>query len=222
MRFEIEDGILTEYDGSEEHVVIPDSVIRIDDNVFEGHTEIRTVVFPEGLQEIGDSAFTGCTALESIELPDSVTLIDSLAFYECCALRSVRLPRDLEEISDQVFMETDISTIELPEGLRYIGDGAFAGCKKLKSVHIPDSVEKIDVLAFGYMSNWDTDSEKIEGFELHGRLNGPARSYAHEYEQVFVPDDGDLSDLPEFEIRNGVLVSYNGSEETVVIPDTVT
>ena len=73
MEFEIENGVLVRYRGEEEHVVIPDGVSKIADEVFKDCMEIKSVVFPEGLEEIGESAFEGCSALKSVTLPDSVT-----------------------------------------------------------------------------------------------------------------------------------------------------
>ena len=221
MSFTIENGVITQYSGSETHLIIPDGVIRIDDNVFEGHTEIQTVTFPESLTEIGNEAFMGCSSLKSIELSDNVTSIGSRAFYQCHSLEKVRLSKNLTKIPDQCFMETAISSIDLHEGITVIDNGAFAGCHNLKCVTVPDSVEEINVLAFGFDSNWDTRSKRIEDFELRGSIHSAARKYAHKYELRFVPI-GEETDLPEFEIKDGVLICYNGSSEHVNIPREVT
>ena len=221
MDFVIEDGILIRYNGSDEHVVIPDGVTEIGERAFAENTTLRSVVIPNSVTEIGKEAFNACTALESVEIPDSVTDVGSGAFYECRALKKVRLSKNMTEISDRCFMETAIDSIELHEGIDCIGNGAFASCHNLKSVTVPDSVEEIDVFAFGYDSNWDEKSDRIEGFVLRGSIDSPARFYAHEYDLTFVPV-GDVRELPEFEIEDGVLVCYNGSSDIVRIPREVT
>ena len=76
MEFEIENGVLVRYRGEEEHVVIPDGVSKIADEVFKDCTEIKSVVFPEGLEEIGESAFEACTALTEAKLPDGVDMME--------------------------------------------------------------------------------------------------------------------------------------------------
>ena len=61
--FEIENGVLKEYKGTDSEVTIPDSVT-----------------------EIGSYAFYGCTSLTSITIPDSVTVIGDGAFENCESL----------------------------------------------------------------------------------------------------------------------------------------
>lgn len=56
-------------------IVVPDTynslpVTGIDANAFEGNTNIKTVVLPETIVSVGANAFNGCTALESVECAD--------------------------------------------------------------------------------------------------------------------------------------------------------
>ena len=55
--FVIKNVVLEKYEGTDAHVVIPDSVTSI-----------------------GDSAFWGCSSLTSVTIPDSVTSIGDWAF----------------------------------------------------------------------------------------------------------------------------------------------
>ena len=131
----IQDGVLRKYIGSEEKIIIPDGVTKIDYWAFGNYDAEKTespcpnlkeIVLPETVREIAPYAFYHCETLRKINLPSSLKLIGAEAFYNC---------RNLEEII-------------IPEGVAEISFGAFAGCYSLKKIHIPDSVEKIVSKAF--------------------------------------------------------------------------
>lgn len=64
-------------------------VIKINDNVFAGNTNLTAVTLPDGLVEIGNYAFSGCKNLESVTLPESLTTLGDFAFSECKALKDI-------------------------------------------------------------------------------------------------------------------------------------
>ena len=66
--FEIENGVLKKYSGTEKNVIIPD-----------------------GVTGIGDSAFAYCRDITNIMIPDSVTSIGERAFQNCSNLISLRI-----------------------------------------------------------------------------------------------------------------------------------
>ena len=61
--FEIVNGVLKKFNGSDENVVIPSSVKHIGEMAFMGSTGLKSVALPEGLLSIGYWAFTDCTFL---------------------------------------------------------------------------------------------------------------------------------------------------------------
>ena len=65
------------------HVVIPDSIESIGDNVFEDCLKLTSVAIPDSVTDIGAWAFAGCTNLERIVIPGSVTSIGNGAFWNC-------------------------------------------------------------------------------------------------------------------------------------------
>ena len=58
-------------------------VIKINDNVFAGNTNLTAVTLPAGLVEIGNDAFSGCKNLESVTLPESLKTFGYNAFEAC-------------------------------------------------------------------------------------------------------------------------------------------
>lgn len=112
IEFNIEDGVLVKYDGT-------DSVVTI----------------PEGVEKIGERAFCGNKKVVELIMPDSVVSIEEDAFEKCIKLKTVKFSGKLERIERSAFRKCKALTeAVLPETLSYIGDSAFAGCAKLKVI----------------------------------------------------------------------------------------
>lgn len=88
MDFYIENGELKriELDLEDTHVIIPDSVTRIGENVFRWCQNLTNVIIPNGVTSIGHEAFQGCTSLTDITIPDSVTSFGERVFQNCINL----------------------------------------------------------------------------------------------------------------------------------------
>ena len=113
-KFEIVgNGILVRYNGSDEDVVIPESVKVIGEDVFAYHSEILSVTVPANVNEICGGAFYKCSGLSKIELPDSVAAVDTGAFTGCTALK----------------------TVTAGTGMKYISDFAFRDCSELSAFY---------------------------------------------------------------------------------------
>lgn len=93
-------------------VVVGDAVEGIDENTFEGCSDLASVTIGKSVTTIGYSAFCGCSSLVRIEIPDAVVSIGGFAFYECISLES----------------------IVIGEKVAHIGAMAFSYCNKLKMI----------------------------------------------------------------------------------------
>ena len=104
--FYVINGYLTQYLGEGGDVVIPDSVVYINDYAFCycGDT-LTSVTFPAGLEHISCRAFDRCTGLTALELPDTVISIGSGAFRRCADLISVTIPDSVIRIEKDAFFE---------------------------------------------------------------------------------------------------------------------
>lgn len=67
--FIIRGGILERYNGNGTDVVIPNSVIEIDNNAFILCEFLEKVKFSDALERIGHSAFYGCRLLKKLHCP---------------------------------------------------------------------------------------------------------------------------------------------------------
>ncbi len=154
-------------------------------------TYIKTVSLPEGLITIGANAFNGCEALTEIKIPESVVVIQPYAFTSS-GLKTVFLPKNVNTV-DYAFRDCQLesftvaddnatfSTIDgvlfskdktklivypagkegtsyaIPDGVVTIGECVFAYLGTLKSITIPGSVTTIKGGAF----DWCTGLEEL-------------------------------------------------------------
>lgn len=86
--FVIEDGVLTEYNGSQvDTIFVPDGVSAIGITVFEGCDFLKKIVLPDSVKTIKEAAFEFCTNLETVEC-GHIEKIEKDAFFCCKKLKS--------------------------------------------------------------------------------------------------------------------------------------
>lgn len=172
--FEIANGELVLFKGSDTTAVIPDGVTELGPNSFSNNQKIQEVYIPKSVKklstrcfcecgalkkavfdpasevtEICDYAFSGCVSLDGISLPPKLLYLGENSFYSCISLSSVRLPEQVISIGQSCFEECiSLEEARLPETLVKIGKSAFCGCKLLKEINIPDRIDLIDELTF--------------------------------------------------------------------------
>lgn len=147
--FKVENGVLTDYYGCRERVVIPEGVTEIAPRLFEKNERITEVVMPRSLRRVGEGAFSECYYLNYITGGDSLEIIGDYAFA-ASGLLKLHLPPTLRIIGNDAFQRClDLAEVTLPDGLTEIGQGAFFECRSLLQLSLPDSVEKIGKMAFG-------------------------------------------------------------------------
>lgn len=128
---------------------IPNSVINIGDHAFSNCSGLTSINMGSGLTTIGYSAFIGCTGLTSITIPNSVDSIGEKTFANCAGLTSVTLSKNLRCIENEAFYGcTSLTSITIPNNVISIGLSTFADCTDLSSIDIPNSVAYIDGYAF--------------------------------------------------------------------------
>ncbi len=177
MDFEIKDGILMKYSGSNTNTItIPSDVNTISDDAFKGCNGLTEVVIPEhikrigqgsfyrcgnlkrvavqGQTEIGAFAFGACVQLEEVRLSDDIKVIGRNAFEGCSALKSIRLPSGIEAIEESLFRDCiNLDNITIPEHVHKLGHYAFSRCRSLTQIDIPQSVQYIGMDVFRNCEN---------------------------------------------------------------------
>ena len=140
-----------------EHAVIPERVVVIGKNAFQGCSGLKSIIIPEGVISIGDSAFLYCRNLESVKLPDSLVEIGKNAFHACRKLKLV-LPTNVSKIGSSAF--GNVAEITLApgqhclkmdsQGVLFSGDGTilYSATRPLFTYAVPKGVQKIEDSAF--------------------------------------------------------------------------
>ena len=66
VNFTINQNVLVSYVGTQQIVVIPDTVTAIGDNAFENNITMKSIVIPNSVTTIGNNAFNYCGSMEGI------------------------------------------------------------------------------------------------------------------------------------------------------------
>ena len=142
--FVIEAGVLKEYHGEDDCVVVPQNVKTIREHCFE-NMPIKDIVLHNGIHKIGECAFRRCSDLTNVTIQDGLTSIGKGAFSECTGLQSIELPDSITSIDASAFRGcTGLQSIELPNNITSIGMGAFYGCTGFQSIEIRYNITYID------------------------------------------------------------------------------
>lgn len=153
MKFRRKDGVLSEYNGSDNVVIIPKDVTVIDDATFRNNGHIERVVIHSEVVKIGKEAFAGCRALKNITIPLSVTEIGKGALRDCTSLERITFNGNIETIPEKMFSGcANLKNVTIKEGVKHIKD-SFVGCKALSSIVIPKSVEDLADFCFSSCEN---------------------------------------------------------------------
>ncbi len=210
---------------------IPCSVTVIEKNAFALCNNISGLKLNEGLTKISDGAFESCYDLSGqLIIPSTVTAIGSRAFYNCTNITG---------------------ELVIPDNVIQIGNSAFSGLDKVNKIIIGVNVttlgdkNSLEQLPFYGMSNVTQVVFKgvnVPVINASGSIcNNNQFVSMTNLLAVYVPGDA-LSDYQTayggyidsdkiiplegdqyfFNIVDGVLVSYNGKSDEVVIPDDVT
>lgn len=137
------------------YIAVPSSVNSIEENAFEGCSELCSIIIPKSVNYIGESAFFGCSELSSITILNDDVIIDSDAFYDTEWFDNqpdgvVYIGNILYSYKGEIPENTSIT---VREGTRSVVSCAFYDCSNLISVTIPEGVTNIGVCAFEECSN---------------------------------------------------------------------
>lgn len=166
--FEIDNGILLSYNGTDKVVSIPEDVYFIADSAFSGNKSITTVKL-NLVSSIGNMAFYGCSSLKSVTDSAYVTSCGAYAFegtpflkdnsdstivlgsalISCKEKGNVAIPDEVTSISPYSFKDnTSITSVALGDKVVELGEGAFYGCSSLSSVSVSDNLSYVGAFAF--------------------------------------------------------------------------
>ncbi len=182
---------ITEYTGSEEHIVLPYElngikVTSVGDWAIIDCDSVKSITVSDNISSIGNYSFFRCKNLTKIILSDSILVIGDNPFYGCSLLEEISVSQNhpyLATINGVLFSKPDkrlicypnaavTSLYTIPQGIVSIGDAAFSGSNNLISITIPDSVTNIGERAFSHCNNLTymviPDKVRTLGYEVFG------------------------------------------------------
>nr|MCR5460168.1 leucine-rich repeat domain-containing protein [Acetatifactor sp.] len=173
------------FSGNRSHYDVQNGVMRITGqgeiykNLFKDQTDFNELVIGEGIQVIENNVFEGCSNLQKVTIPDSLLEIRKGAFMNS-GVTAVTLPEGIQKLGDQCFYNCNyLGSVNLPESLKEIGDQAFSNCS-LAQVELPTSLEKegerIFEGCYGFCGNHAR--YEINGDELRISGTGDVYEYA--------------------------------------------
>ena len=183
-------------------------VIKINEKVFSGNTNLTVVTLPDGLVEIGEYAFSGCQNLESVALPESLTTLGDYAFISCKLLKTIKIPSGVTTIPNDCFSKcSSLESVTIPEGVTDIGAYAFSGCN-LKALTLPESLEKIKVNAF-------EDNSSLKSVNIPAKVKNIERQafYGCGLTDLVIPEGVQTIDNHAF---------FKNSLKNLTLPSTIT
>lgn len=271
---------ITGYTGNASVLVIPETidgytVTTIGGSAFNGNEKLQTVIIPESVIAINEMAFANCGNLSTVELPNSVEKITAWAFYNCDSLESIVIPSGLTEVPSafislywrdgSVFEGCDnlktvyfaegitcipmlmngctaLEKVVLPETVTEISAFAFASCTNLKEIEIPESVTYIGGAAFSTCSSLSDISlptnlskigawafyncDSIECIEIPANISEVENTFISSYWRyggVFAECDNlKIVSFEEGITKLKLIFNDCTSIEKIVLPDTVT
>lgn len=150
--FVIEDGVLKKYQGNEPVVIIPDTVKEIGYGAFEKDKTVLKVIMPDSVEKMENAVFNECENLMEIRFSHSLKEIPAHTCSGCLALEKVIIPEGVTTIGDGAFNSGDIpmsySEIKFPKTLKSIEGEAFSNNDSVTEISLPDGLESIGIYAF--------------------------------------------------------------------------
>ena len=159
--FELKNGTLISYDGTDEELIIPDTITCIKTGSIGAaysYSDVKSISIPKSVTLIEPEAFCWCEHLEkltvSTENPiycaEDNCIIEkkSKKIVAGCNKSVIPNTEHATVIGPYAFCAMRFSEMVIPSGITTIQEGAFLHCNYLKNVIIPDTVTKIEARAF--------------------------------------------------------------------------
>lgn len=208
-------------DGIEGEFKIPETVTKLEGDIFKKCKKITSILIPDSVISINNYVFSGCEKLESIEVAKENPVYKSI--------NGMLLNKEGTEL---ILVPKGIKgDLHIPEGVTEIGKYTSYKCTGLTSITIPKSVIKIT--GFGSKESiWDNPFrdcnrlkriEVAEGNPVYKSINGMLLN-KEGMELIYVPEGikGNLQ-IPEGVKMIGERVFYNCTGLTsITIPKSVT
>ncbi len=160
--FKIIDGVLVDYTGEGQEVVIPEGVTGIGMFAFHECLNLKRLVIPKTVKSVRGSSFLECIGLMNITVDknnDSYKDIDGNLYSKDGKVlvqyaigktgKSFTIPDGVIRVESEALRSAhNLTSVSIPDSVTSIGIEAFCNCSRLTKIKIPGSVTSIGVRAF--------------------------------------------------------------------------
>lgn len=153
--YDVSDGVLKKYNGSETNVLIPDNLclVEIGRSSFYNINSIQSIRIPEGVTVIGYDAIGFCNNLTSVTLPTTIQKLNSFAFWCNPMLTIINNSEFIKDIDAYAFSGCNsLNTLNL-SGVKKLSYNVFNNCNSLTTVTIGREAASVDYRAFNNCDN---------------------------------------------------------------------
>lgn len=109
---------------------IPDSIVKIPNELFLRCPQLKTVRLSDNIEAINMYTFAYCSSLSNVNVPKSLKKMDVMAFGDCTSLKHFEIPSGIWVNGS--FGGSGLVHVDVPD-LEYLGDATFHDCKDLKT-----------------------------------------------------------------------------------------
>lgn len=185
--FELNGTTLVSYTGTDEEVVVPDGVTRIDKSAFKGNSTMRKVILPVSCETLLDGTFTTCSNLQEVVINSKNISFGTKVFGDapltvygypysearvyCEKFENITFVA-LEQAENEQFTIDesgkltrywgDDEEVTVPVGVSAVSAKAFLDNSTMKKVVLPDTCKTVSTGAF-------TRCTALEQIELTSR-----------------------------------------------------
>ena len=118
------------YTGDEEIVVIPGMIgghpiLSIEKGCFKANHRITEVYISDQISALNGDVFKDCVNLKKVHISNAVATFTATAFSGCTNLCEINIPDKMEEVKQNLFKDSPITTLYIGKGTKKISTDAF-------------------------------------------------------------------------------------------------
>ena len=165
-----------------ESVNVPDPIIRIEHQAFEGCTGlIGEFMVPRGIKSIGQYAFKDCENITKFIFPSGLETLEEGVFYNCKGLEEFEIPETLKALPSALFQNcTGLTHLTISESITELGGNVFNSCTGLTRVTLLNPYLKIGHNVFTGCVNLKTAGPIGGGYDIEFAWITEIPNYAFE------------------------------------------